>query len=265
MRRWSGEEVEVLKEHYGVSPMRTVCELLISRTEASINSKASKLGLSVKDAGENLTVTDFCLATEISRSTVEYWIKECGFPTKKAKSTNEKYRKIKPVNFWIWAEENKHRIQWNDFPKYCLGKEPKWVDEIRKASTGKITKRRAWSSWEISELEYLLNQERYTYPELSKKLNRTQGAIKRKIYDLELPWPMYLPKNSKKYTEEEIKVSVEMYESGYPLAKIAEKMNRSEMGLRSKLERSGYQISSKKIMAKEGYSNGKSILRKRSI
>lgn len=250
MRRWTTEEIDVLKENYGIEPIELICTIT-GRTENAVNSKACKLGLTMKEAGESFTVTDFCSVTNISRTTVEYWIRECGFPAKKLKHRSKKYRKIKSHLFWKWAELNKHRIQWNEFPKYCLGVEPKWVEDARKVTAEKITKRRPWSSWEINELEYLLKQEKYTYPELSEKLNRTHGAIKRKIYDLQLPWPIYLPKHTEKYTVDEIESAVEMYKYGHPLAAIAKKLNRSELGLRSKLERSGYQFVSKKIIQKE--------------
>ena len=69
MRRWSAEEIDVLKENYGIEPIELICTIT-GRTENAVNSKASKLGLTMKDAGESFTVTDFCLATSISRPNI---------------------------------------------------------------------------------------------------------------------------------------------------------------------------------------------------
>lgn len=47
---WSESEVAVLKEHYPSSTLETICSYLPNRTPASIKQKASKLGLSRKEA-----------------------------------------------------------------------------------------------------------------------------------------------------------------------------------------------------------------------
>ncbi|SFH68916.1 helix-turn-helix domain-containing protein [Pisciglobus halotolerans] len=248
MRRWTTEEIDILKEEYGNRRIETL-QMELNRSEQSILNKAVRLGITQKENGSWFTVTDFCEATGISRTTVQYWINECDFPAKKSKTIAKKYVRIYPDSFWIWAEENKHRIQWPEFPKYIFGKEPDWVDVARKAGKSKVGKRRPWTTWEISELKFLLNQEKYTYPEISEKLNRSQGALKRKIYDLNLPWPVYVNRTAvPPYTQEEIDKAIDLYKSGYPLAEVAKMIGRTEMGLRGKLERSGYRITGKKII-----------------
>ena len=243
-KQWTEEEVDVLRDLYGSMSLPVLADKL-NRTSASVQGKASKLGINGKNNQEWMTVSDFCEATRIHRSSVDYWIRTNEFPTKRTR----KYRRIYPSDFWKWAEKNKHRIEWNDFPAFALGAEPKWLEEVRKANGKKITKRRPWTTWELAELEYMLSQNKYTYPELSERLNRTHAAIKCKIYDLELPWPLYVNRAKvPRYTEQEVDYSVELYKKGYPMAEIAKKLNRTEAGLRGKLERSGYEFDGKKII-----------------
>ena len=244
-KHWSQDEIDLLENKFGKTSVESIAHNL-GRTKAAVISKAGQLGIVMKDNQEWFTVADFCDVADISRSTVEYWIKNCGFPAKKKKAA-KKYRQINPLDFWKWAEKNKHRIYWPTFTQRIFGAEPEWVGKARKSSS-KATQRRPWTKWEIEELKYLLNQNKYTYPEISERLNRSHGAIKRKIYDLELPWPIYINRKAvPEYTKEEISQSVTLYEQGWPLNKIAKKLGRTEMGLRGKLERSGYRINGKKL------------------
>lgn len=246
MKRWTDAEAVYLESEYGKYSAKVLASKL-GRTEYAVNAKAWKMGLRMLDNQEWLTTADFCEHTGIHRSTMEYWIKECGFPTTKI----FKYRRIYPKRFWKWAEENKHRIQWANFPDYGVGNEPKWVKTARQGNTFRTTKRRPWTQWELNKLELMLEQDKYTYPELSKELNRSHGAIKRKIYDLNLPWPVYLDRNptsAEPYTDEELEKAINMYQEGYPLAEVARELNRSEGGLRAKLERSGYRFEGKVLM-----------------
>lgn len=246
-RRWTEEEIDYLFEEYGKRSLKIITKNL-SRSDASVTSMATRLGLQLKTNQAWFTVGEFCEVTKIARGTVQYWINNFDFPAKKIKNISSKYVRVDPANFWRWAAENKQLIQWSEFPKHALGDEPKWVREARKASMNKVNKRRPWTKWEIEELRYLLNQNRYTYPELSDRLNRSHGAIKRKIYDLELPWPVYINRRvSEKYTEQEIEKAIKLYQAGYPMMQIAKILGRTEMGLRGKIERSGYKITGRKL------------------
>lgn len=246
-RRWTEEEVDYLMSWFGKRTIQNICTN-VGRTENSVLSKAHNLGLELKTNQEWMTISDFCEATNISRSSVQYWINCSDFPAKRVSGVSKKYMQVKPNVFWKWAAQHKQLIQWIDFPKHAFGDEPEWVDEARKASKNRINKRRAWSESEINELRYLLSKNKYTYPELSRRLNRSQGAIKRKIYDLELPWPVYVNRRAvDRYTQEEIDKAIELYVDGYPLAEVAKMIGRTEAGLRGKIERSGFRFAGKKL------------------
>ena len=234
-RKWTNEEVDILKEKYGCFSDENIAETL-GRTVNSIVCKAQRENIKKIDNGELITVTDFCLYTGISRSSIEYWIKNADFPTRKI----GKYRKLSPIKFWKWAEKNKYRIVWNDFPINTISGEPKWVTECRRKNIKRTGKRRNWTDREINELKRLLKLEKYNYIELSEILNRSHSAIKRKIYDLNLLYTPITTNKKNYYTEEELENAIKQLEKGIELVVVARELNRSEMGLRGKLERIGY-------------------------
>lgn len=247
-KHWAGSEVEFLKEHYGNKTVKYISEEL-GRNSSAIIQKANRVGLTMTTASDWLTIADFCLYTGISRSTVEYWISACDFPTRVKRIYKKKYRVMDPVKFWKWAEKNKARIQWNDLPKYAIQGEPSWVDVARKNNAERINKRRPWTVGEINTLKYMLAQNKYTYSDLAKELKRSHAAIKRKIYDLKLlDVPVYLPKHSEKYTVEEVKEAVELYREGVSMTIVARKLARSEAGLIGKIERSGFKFEGKTLI-----------------
>lgn len=250
-KNWTAAETERLTERFGRYSLKNITQEL-GRSEGAIWNKAKRLGITLKENQDWFTLAMFCEQTKLSRTTVQYWVDHCEFPAKKNKAISKKYMIIYPKKFWEWAENNKHRIQWVDFPKWCLAKEPAWVAEARRGTAKRTTKRKVWTKDEIRELKYLLGRNKYTYPELSKMLNRSHAAIKRKIYDLELPWPVYVNRRiAPRYSENEIKKAVRLYENGQTLAAIASELGRTEAGLRGKLERSGYRFKGKQLLKKE--------------
>lgn len=144
-------------------------------------------------------------------------------------------------------EKNKHMIDFSKVERLSLGPEPEWVEKKRKAD--QIKKLRVpkphntpWSKDDEAKLIWMLKQFKYTYPEIATELNRTQGAVKRRIYDLGLKArPVRLP-NHNKYTKEDERIIVEMLEKGYCFEEIANRLNRSSLGVRGKAERMGYKF-----------------------
>lgn len=239
-RQWTTEETDYLKDKYGVMKDKTIANKL-NRSVDSVTNKAQKMGLRKNDFASSVTVADFCYYTNINRSSVEYWIKHCQLPTRK----KERYRTVNIDSFWKWAEQNKGRIDWNDFPYFAMGKEPKWVDVARKNNVARTDKRRRWKSWEIAELKRMLKSDKYNYSDISKRINRNHAAIKRKIYDLRLDNTPITTNKKNKYSETDIKIAITLLEKGVSLSAAAQKINRTEAGLRAKLENEGYVFKNK--------------------
>ena len=80
--------------------------------------------------------------------------------------------------------------------KHLLGAEPEWVDEMRTSKSDQpiYPRKEKWSKDEIEKLRWMLNQYKFTYPEICQELGRSHGAVKRKIHDLGIKQrPVYLP------------------------------------------------------------------------
>ena len=88
----------------------------------------------------------------------------------------------------------------------------------------------------------MVEAQRYTYTEIAAALQRTEGACKRRLLELGIKARPLRRDNHVKYTEEEIEIIVIMYHQGYGLNTIAEKVNKTALGVRGKLERMGYRF-----------------------
>lgn len=257
-RKWTDEEVEYLQDKWGTISIKTIAKNL-GRTVAAIKMKSQKIGLSdARFCFEGITLKQLAEATNISYSTYQNWVKSYDFPIKK-KVFAQTY-KVKVVyynDFWEWAEKNKQMINFSRFEKGILGPEPAWVDEKRTADFIKLRKikksfNNAWTKEEDNILKGMLNAYQYTYPEISQRLNRSEGAIKRRILDLGLKARPIRLNNHIKYTPEEVELIVTLFDKGHCLEDIASRINKSALGVRGKLERMGYKFSNGVPIRKDG-------------
>lgn len=123
-----------------------------------------------------------------------------------------------------------------------LGPEPEWVKEKRAQDIrnfGKLATR-PWSPEDDAKLRGMISAYRFTYPEIAKALRRTEGAVKRRLHDLGIKGRPVRLNNHIKWTAEETKQLLEMYKLGYGYNTMAEKLGKSALGIRGKLERMGY-------------------------
>lgn len=224
--------------------------ILMSKGKMKASVRAKNLGIEKKitKINSSMTFKDWCI----------YWMNTYKIGTS-SNVTLEKYyicfcRWCESDLFWKWAENHSSMIEWNKVEKNVLGAEPEWVDEMRTSkirSTDLSTKKKKWSKDEIEKLRWMLNQYKFTYPEICQELGRSHGAVKRKIHDLGIKQrPVYLP-NTKKYSTEEVNEILRLYEKGYSFKQISTKLGRSEAGVRGKIERMGYTFTNKLMKASE--------------
>lgn len=219
---WSEKEIDYLARWVGLRTVKHMARYL-KRSESSIQNKLKRLGLTSRESSEFMTTTDFCEALNVSRSTFEYWHRNLDFPSKKI----GKYRMIDPVEFWEWAGVNKRRVNWSKVPHRVFGVEPDWVNELRSMPLRQFNHSKPWSDGEIAELKWLVGRYSHTLSEMAVRLNRSEGAIRRKLYDLKIPHrPMYV-NEKRKYSEEEIQLAVEMRAEGRSIQEISEAINGS--------------------------------------
>lgn len=255
-KQWTAEETEFLEENYGVIQTQRIADKL-NRTFNSVKMKAQKMGLGlIVEQGELIHFPKFVEVTKIDRATLMNWHRKYEMPITKKRFEKRVCYMIDPEQFWIWAKNNKNMIEWDKFDKWAIGKEPDWVEMARKAAfervkqSKKSMKKMKWSQADEEKLIWMIKKQSYTFVDISDELGRTQGAIKRKLSDLDLKErPIYLD-NHRAYTQEEIDFILASYKSGHGFDVIAKKLNRSESGIRGKVERLGYRFENRVLIKK---------------
>lgn len=165
------------------------------------------------------------------------WLKNRGLKTHKVKRGKQTFNMILIDEFWKWAYENMNFLDFSNFQRNSLGKEPKWVDEKRRKDIKKSYqfKRTPWSEFEDKELMRLLSKYKYSYKELSLKLQRTEGAIQRRICDLGIKERPVKADNHIKWTAEEFKKLGEMIKSGYKYEEMSDVLGKSVKAIRGRV------------------------------
>src|SRR5690625_6652784 len=123
-------------------------------------------------------------------------------------------------------------IDFSRVERLALGPEPKWVAEKRRADELRKSHKpqphnTPWSNGDITKLKWMLKQFKYTYPEISKELGRSHGAIKRKMFELDIkerPVPL---NNHNKYTTYEVNKIIKLAKKGYCFDVIAKKQGKN--------------------------------------
>lgn len=244
-KKWTPEELEYLENSWGSVSIKGIARKL-KRSINAVKLKAQRIGLSdAREHYEGLTVSILAEVLNVNYSTIKYWIENNGFPAKQKLFTAE--RKILVVtwpDFWKWAEQNKQVLDFARVEPGYLGPEPEWVEEKRKADQLRKMKVKTtpWTKEEMATLKTMLNAFEYSYSDIARRLRRTEAAVKRRILDLGLKQRPIRRDSHIRYTTEEVERLVEMYEKGYDFDTIAERLNKSALGVRGKLERMGYKF-----------------------
>jgi len=244
-RNWTKEDESYLMESWGLISVGTIAKNL-GRSINAVELKARRLGLGpFLDAGDYVTLNQLMKVMRgLSRSnsgytyTTKQWIDK-GLLVKTKKVIRCSFKVVYLDDWWDWAEENSTLIDFSKLELLALGKEPKWVEDQRKADTEKRLqyKTTPWTKAEDKMLTDLLNSYRYTYRELSLRLRRTEGAIKRRMLDLKIKArPLKMP-NHNPWTKEETEKLIELYHKGHTPPTMANYINRSGQACSGKIER----------------------------
>lgn len=244
-RNWTSEEIEYLCENWGVISIPAICKNL-NRSKYSIQNKVQRLGLGGHtDGGELITFSKLIKALGFNNSYTLLRDKYTSAGLKIIYKTinTKKIAKVDLKEFWKWAEKNKGILNFSKFEKGMLGSEPNWVNEKRQADKINPTKHdhnRPWTKEDDNRLISKTKSCRYTYKDLSKELNRTENAIKRRLYDLGVPYRPLPLNNHIKWTKEENEKMVELYKKGYDTYAIATALNKTQLSISDRLKSIGY-------------------------
>jgi len=237
---FKSNEVQYIEDFWGTKSIETIAKNL-NRTVSSVINKKQRLKLGAfLESGEYITVNQFfkAIGRETGSSyTLDKWIK-IGFPVKSKKVLNNSFKVVYIDDFWKWAKKYRMRIDFSKFEKNALGLEPSWVDEQREADV-KFAKYKVtpWTLEEDTKLKSLLKLYKYTYKDLSFALMRTEGAIKRRMVDLNImERPMREPPHGI-WTKHEIEIVISLYKKGYRSEVIKEYIDKSAQAINGKIER----------------------------
>ena len=239
-KAWTTEEIDYLENKWGIVTVSYIAKKL-GRTETSITLKAQRMKLGSRLAGEYVTFNELLTALGLQGSYSwlrDKYINKNGLPAKR----KGKYLIIKIDDFWKWAEQHKQILNFCHFEENMLGKEPEWVKEKRKADLSnprKVNNNRPWTKEDDALLIQKTKSCRYTYKDLSKDLRRTENAIKRRLYDLGVPYRPVPLENHTKWTDEENNKMMELYKKGFDSYVIANILNKSQLSISDRIKALG--------------------------
>lgn len=239
---WTQEEINYLQDKWGELTIPGIAKKL-GRTVTAIKIKAVKMELGRHlHCGEVITLNQ--LFNGIGKGSSYGWLENrwCryGLPVKLKKSIKRRYRVIKIEDFWEWAKQHKDIIDFSQFEKNMLGAEPSWVEEKRHADIAAAQyKKTPWTKEEDIILISMVNAYRYSYRDVSERLRRTAGAVKRRMIILGIKQRPLKAENHILWSDKEVKDLIILKDAGYGPEVISEKLGgkRSALAVRGKLER----------------------------
>lgn len=242
-KKWNYKEIEYLKNSWGAVSIKSIAKTL-NRSVKAVKLKAGRLKLgNWFDWSEFLTLNQFhqmLFNKPLADYTVGIW-KRAGMPIKNIKKINKTYQMISLEAFIRWYKNHKTIIDLSLTEDGDFGIEPDWLKEKRKADKmARAYKSRPWTKLEDDSLKVLLSTYRYGYREISIRLKRTEGSIKRRMLDLGIKQRPLRADNTTLWTEQEIAIVKDKHLKGYKSVVIAEFVNRSALAINGLLERHNY-------------------------
>ncbi|HBJ2602316.1 TPA: sigma-70 region 4 domain-containing protein [Clostridium botulinum] len=238
-RDYTKEELIYLEEKWGAKSVKAISRKL-NRSEWAVRMKAYKMGLGdPKLSIDGITINQLSKAIGVHyQSIMRNWVEQYGFPVKNKVLINESIAYATQNDFWEWAKDNKNLIDFSRIEENILGKEPQWAKEKRRIdilANNKSRNKRPWTDSEIEKLISLLKTYNFTYADIAERLGRSESAVKRKIYDLKIPYRP-VPKRRGVFWTKDQKVKLkELYDKGYTPTLISKTIGKSEFSIYEKL------------------------------
>ena len=234
-RNWTKDELEYLEEHWGNTSIITIAKNL-NRSVGGVRLKASRLHLGAfLESSELVSLSQVIREFGMSYTTTRMiWERE-GLPLHRKKVNNNSFLVVDIEEFWDWAEQHKELIDFSRLTRYTFGREPKWVEDIRRVNYRENYKPASWTKNDDCILEDMLKRGKYHINDIAHRLGRSEGAVKRRIYDLALPYKAKRH-NQRRWTNEEVKKMLTLRADGHRWEIIGDKLGRSASACRGKFE-----------------------------
>lgn len=212
----------------------------LDRTLDGVQNRAMRLGLGAYlENGEYVTYSQLMTALYgLSNPQSAYRIRKQwkDFPVKKKRVGRCTFRIVYLDDFWEWAEYNRRLIDFSKMEENILGAEPEWVKQKRKIDFACRINTEPWTETEDRKLDSLVKEQKMTTTQLAALFNRTEGAVRRRIYELCIDKNPVRSKNMH-WTDEETQTLLFMYEEGWNYEHIGAELGRSAASCRGKIER----------------------------
>lgn len=173
-------------------------------------------------------------AAKIDDEKVKSSTQNKGFPIHTKRVNNNSFKVVRINEFWEWAERNRSMVDFSKLEPNILGKEPKWVKLQRELDADDF-KTTPWEQWEDDKLIFLLGKFKYSYYDLSFELNRSCGAIQRRVIDLGLKERPLKAENHIKWQTMEIEDMKHLISLGYNYKGLAKAIGKSDKAIRGKV------------------------------
>lgn len=240
-RKWTKEEENYLADNWGQMSVPGLCKKL-NRTKNAIMVRVYRMGLPpFLESGEYISLNQLLRAVTGSDKSYSYkmtsWVENRGLPVHNRRNNKNTWRVVYLDEFWEWAERNRSFIDFSKMEPLILGKEPEWLVKQRRQDFKESMdyKKDPWTSQEDTALKLHLKQHKFGYAELSKKLNRTAGAIQRRICDLGLKERPVKAYNHIAWEESDFQTLADMIREGCSYGAIGEVLGRSEKAVRGRV------------------------------
>ena len=240
-KKWTREEEEQLAEEWGMYSADAIAKRL-GRTRNAVVVRVARLGLGAHL--ENSAMISFnVLIKELGFLGGYEWqlqkLTEAGLKIHMQRVKDCAFRMVDIDEFWEFAENNKHLIDFSRLEENALGAEPDWV----KAKRTEDFKRKCvvkphnakWTEAEDKELLRLLRTYRYTYPEIADRLRRSEGAIQRRVNDLGIKERPLKADNHTLWTEDQIQTLCQMIKDGSNYESMSRVLGKSSKAIRGKV------------------------------
>lgn len=237
-KTWTQDEIDYLCEKWGVQSGTSIAKHL-GRSVNAVKVKVQRLHLGAFSAGGGyVSLLELMQAIGGKRHSHCYSLMrliEAGLPYRKKKIWNQSIKVISIDDFWKWAQEHQKLLDFSHFEEGALGAEPAWVRKKRRIDTACTIPKRKWTPEEDDHLKAMLREHRYNFKQLAAALNRSEPAIKRRIYDLKLKdWPVR--QKPLDWTEKEIEILCRLIGEGYSYEYAAKTLHRTASACRGKYE-----------------------------
>lgn len=237
--KYTEEDIELLRNYYGTQSIGWLqCRLSKpngkKRTKDAIRRKASSIGcLGYRENRDRLTASQLAECMGVHRTQIHNQWMKMGLKVFRKGLTKNMFIEVDPIDWWRFAEKNKEKIDFSRYKEGSILPEPNWVkEEIRNPKYRK----REWTRYELERLKILKNKG-IACEKIAKELNKTEKAVRKKLYIMYKNGEVKKKNISLKYTEKEIEMILEMRRKGLSYKEIAHETGRDKGSVYKKIRK----------------------------